>query len=125
MAQFFDKLLCDPHVEPLLSNEHFSVDGTLLKAWASHSSLKRKDGQDEPPIPSNGVGFADGYGERDAATRMAAALPGKKQKTMGAEKGYDTKGFVAKRLYLGFTPDVSQNTRRKGGPAIDPLRHAI
>jgi hypothetical protein len=31
-------------VKPLLAGEHFSVDGTLLQAWASHASLERIDG---------------------------------------------------------------------------------
>jgi hypothetical protein len=35
-----------PEVMPLLSNEHFSVDGTLLQAWASLKSFRRKDGED-------------------------------------------------------------------------------
>ncbi len=35
----------------LLSDEHFSVDGTLIDAWASQKSLRRRDGSDEPPGP--------------------------------------------------------------------------
>ena len=31
----------------LLSKEHFSVDGTLIQAWASHKSMRRKDGSDD------------------------------------------------------------------------------
>lgn len=38
MARFLELLLASPEVKPLLSSEHFSVDGTLLRAWASHSS---------------------------------------------------------------------------------------
>jgi len=41
---FMRALLRHPKVEPLLSNEHFSVDGTLIEAWASHKSFKPKDG---------------------------------------------------------------------------------
>ena len=37
MGVFLDKLMGSPEVKPLLSEEHFSVDGTLLAAWASHS----------------------------------------------------------------------------------------
>ena len=37
-------LMGAPEVKPLLSDEHFSVDGTLLQAWASHASLERIDG---------------------------------------------------------------------------------
>jgi hypothetical protein len=38
------KLLNHPQVKPLLSDEHFSVDGTLIEAWASHKSFRPKDG---------------------------------------------------------------------------------
>jgi hypothetical protein len=40
-------LLTRNSVEPLLSDEHFSVDGTLIEAWASHKSFKPKDGSDD------------------------------------------------------------------------------
>ena len=40
-----------PRVKGLLSDEHFSVDGTLIQAWASMKSFRRKDGTDEPPSP--------------------------------------------------------------------------
>ena len=43
-AKFMTKLLNHPQVVPLLSDEHFSVDGTLIEAWASHKSFKPKDG---------------------------------------------------------------------------------
>lgn len=43
-AEFMAKLLSHVQVKPLLSDEHFSVDGTLIEAWASHKSFKPKDG---------------------------------------------------------------------------------
>src|SRR6201991_34926 len=43
-AEFMAKLLNHPEVKPLLSREHFSVDGTLIEAWASHKSFRPKDG---------------------------------------------------------------------------------
>src|SRR6267154_6367510 len=42
--KFMVKLLEQPKVKPLLSDDHFSVDGTLIEAWASHKSFKPKDG---------------------------------------------------------------------------------
>ncbi|MEN8506622.1 IS5/IS1182 family transposase, partial [Paraburkholderia terricola] len=42
----------------LLSRDHFSVDGTLLQAWASHKSFRRKDGPDDGP-PAGGGRNAD------------------------------------------------------------------
>ena len=41
--KFMAKLLEQPTVKPLLSDEHFSVDGSLIEAWASHKSFKPKD----------------------------------------------------------------------------------
>ncbi len=58
MERFLHTLMAAPEVKPLLSDEHSSVDGTLLQARASHASLKRIDGQDDPPPPSApGEGF--------------------------------------------------------------------
>jgi transposase len=46
---FLAALLSDPQVRPLLSDEHFSVDGTLIEAWASMKSFRPKDGSGGPP----------------------------------------------------------------------------
>jgi transposase len=51
--KFMAKLLNHPEVKPLLSDEHFSVDGTLIEAWASAKSFKPKDGSDD----SDGTNF--------------------------------------------------------------------
>jgi transposase len=48
-AAFLDAVLNADQVKRLISNEHFSVDGTLVQAWASMKSFRRKDGQDQPP----------------------------------------------------------------------------
>ena len=48
---FLSSLLGLPEVKGLLSAEHFSVDGTLLKAWASMKGFRPKDGSGEPPQP--------------------------------------------------------------------------
>jgi transposase len=47
-AAFFDAILLHADTERLLSGEHFTVDGTLLEAWASHKSFRPRD-QDPPP----------------------------------------------------------------------------
>jgi transposase len=46
IRKFMTGLLNHGDVKPLLSSEHFSVDGTLVEAWASHKSFRRKDGSD-------------------------------------------------------------------------------
>ena len=50
--KFMTRLLHHPQVKPLLSDEHFSVDGTLIEAWASQRSFRPKDGSD-----GDGAGF--------------------------------------------------------------------
>src|SRR5438067_1020412 len=47
LRKFMERLLDRPRVKPLLSDEHFSVDGTLIEAWASHKSFQPKDGSDD------------------------------------------------------------------------------
>ena len=46
LEKFMKALLDHPQVKPLLSSDHFSVDGTLIEAWASHKSFRPKDGSD-------------------------------------------------------------------------------
>ena len=48
-ASFLDAVLNADKVKDLVSSEHFSVDGTLIQAWASMKSFRRKDGKDQPP----------------------------------------------------------------------------
>lgn len=150
----------------LLSAEHFSVDGTLIRAWASLKSFVPKDG---PPPDKTGsksnpeVDFkrqkrsnathasstdpdaqlftkskkaqalpcfmghvlmdnrsklavdtrltkASGTAEREAALAMLAAVPGEQRKTVGADKGYATEGFVNGCRAIKVTPHVAQNT---------------
>ena len=57
-AAFMSAVLNLPEVNTLLSKEHFSVDGTLIQAWASMKSFRRKDGTDQSPNPGRN-------GERD------------------------------------------------------------
>jgi len=45
-AKFLQAVLAQPKVKRLLSSDHFSVDGTLIEAWASIKSFRRKDGKD-------------------------------------------------------------------------------
>ncbi len=53
-AKFLSAILAQPRVTRLLSTEHFSVDGTLIEAWASMKSFRPKDGSDEPPPDGEG-----------------------------------------------------------------------
>ena len=53
-AKFFAGVLNLPRVRKLLSSEHFSVDGTLIEAWASMKSFIPKDGGDPPSGKGDG-----------------------------------------------------------------------
>jgi transposase len=48
-AKFLGATLAQPEVKKLLSTDHFSVDSTLIEAWASMKSVKPKDGSGAPP----------------------------------------------------------------------------
>ena len=60
---FLAAILADPAVKPLLSTEHFSVDGTLIEAWASMKSFRPKDGGGEPLAPGRN-GAREFHGEK-------------------------------------------------------------
>src|SRR6188474_1917702 len=52
--EFFAAVVRQAKLRRYVSSEHFSVDGTLLQAWASHKSFKPKDGPPPPSDPSAG-----------------------------------------------------------------------
>jgi transposase len=63
-AKFFAAVLNLPQVRKLLSSEHFSVDGTLIEAWASMKSFVPKD-DGKPPSGQSGGGSGGRNAERD------------------------------------------------------------
>jgi len=64
-AKFLAAVLARPKVKKLLSSDHFSVDGTLIEAWASMKSVKAKDGSGEPPAQGGGRNAeADFHGQK-------------------------------------------------------------
>jgi len=78
----------------LLSNEHFSVDGTLIESWAAVKSMRRRDGQDEPPGPGRNP-MVDFHGERRTnETHVSPSDP----EALLARK---SKGQAAKLSYMG------------------------
>ena len=164
--EFLLQIVGQAREQGLLSEEHFSVDGTLLEAWASVKSFRPRDG--DPPSEGGGrnpeVDFhgerrrnethrsttdpesrlakkgkgkearlcfgahllmdnreglvvdvrltpADGTSERDAALEMLASAPGTGRITVGADRGYDTKGFVGRCRNVKVTPHVAQKQR--------------
>ena len=162
-AKFFAAVLARPELQALLSEGHFSVDGTLIQAWASLKSFRPKDGGGAPPAPGrngerdfkgekrsnethasttdgdarlfrkgdgeaarlcfighvlmenrNGLAVggvltrAAGTAEASAALHLAQGLP-PGPKTLGADKGYDSRDLVGELRELGVTPHVAQN----------------
>lgn len=174
--EFFSLILNQARRKRLLSSEHFTVDGTLIEAWAGQKSFQRKDNNNDPlnpPPPDKGsnptvnwhkekrsndthrsstdpfarlykktrgsesklcylghvltenrnglvvnvsLTEATGTAEREAALTMAEQIPGgTKRVTLGGDKGYDVKSFVAGLRELNVTPHVAQ----KQNSAID------
>jgi len=148
-----------------MSDEHFTVDGTLIQAWASQKSFRKKDGSDDGDgsnfhgqqrkndthvsttdpdarlykksygkesklsylghalvenrnglIAAAMVTHADGYAERDAALLMLHQRQKNRSRriTVGADKAFDTRDFVATVRELNVTPHVTkyENGRR-------------
>lgn len=60
---FLAGLMSLPKVKRLMSSEHFSVDGTLIDAWASMKSFRPRDGSGDPPQPGRN-GERDFHGEK-------------------------------------------------------------
>jgi transposase len=88
-AKFLRTVLDQPRVKQLLSDEHFSVDGTLIQAWASMKSFRLKDGSGEPPAPGRN-GERDFRGEkRTNETHASTTDPGARlyRKGRGKEAG--------------------------------------
>jgi IS5 family transposase len=77
-AQFFQAVLSQPEVKALLSDEHFTVDGTLIEAWASMKSFKPKAeaGDGSPPGGGSRNAERDFHGEtRTNATHASTSDP--------------------------------------------------
>jgi len=172
--RFFERVLAQARAQDLLSDEHFTVDATLIEAWASLKSFRRKDGGDEPPPDDPGnptvnfhgerrsnathasttdpearltrrgpgreaklayqghvvmenrhglvvaarVTSATGTAERETAVQLATSVKKRQRGTVGTDKAYDTREFVAALRALELTPHVAQNTNGRAS-AID------
>jgi transposase len=100
--EFLLAVLADPQVKPLLSSEHFSVDGTLIEAWASMKSFQPKDGSGVPPDPGRN-GERDFRGEkRSNETHQSVTDPEARLYRKGD-------GQPAKLCYLGHVLMENRN----------------
>ena len=98
-ARFLVTLMARPRVKRLLSSDHFSVDGTMIQAWASMKSVKPiepgEEPGDEPPSSGGRNAEADFHGERRSnATHASTTDPEAKLYRKGA-------GMEAKLAFLG------------------------
>lgn len=91
-------------------------------SFLGHALMENRNGL----VVDAQVTEADGTAERDSAMAMAMRISTEHRKTLGADKAYDTKDFVGVLGALNVTPHVAQNTKRRGGSAIDErtTRHA-
>lgn len=64
--QFFHEVVAHAHLEQYVSDDHFTVDGTLIEAWASLKSFQRKDAAPKPKAPDDDPGnpTVDFHGEQ-------------------------------------------------------------
>jgi len=93
-SKFMAAVLNQEQVKTLLSDDHFSVDGTLIEAWASMKSFRPKDGSGEPPAPGRN-GERDFHGEkRSNETHASTTDPNARLYRKGP-------GQPAKLAYLG------------------------
>jgi len=171
--EFLSQVVSQARAQGLTSDEHFTVDGTLVEAWAGLKSFQAKDQTQLPPPDDPGNPTVNFHGEKrsndthesttDPDARLARKGSGKEAKlsynsnllvenrngiivdtetfeangtaervegtdrvTLAADKGYDTKDFVAECRNMSVTPHVAQNEKRPGGSAIDgrTTRHA-
>jgi transposase len=95
-AKFLAAVLAQPRVKRLLSSEHFSVDGTLIEAWASMKSFKPKDPPPgDPPTEGGRNAPADFRGEkRSNETHASTTDPDARLYRKGP-------GMEAKLCYIG------------------------
>jgi len=103
-AKFLAAVLTQPKIKRLLSSEHFSVDGTLVEAWASLKSLRPRDGgEDGPPTGTGRNGEVDFHGQkRSNATHVSASDPDAKLYRKGP-------GMEAKLCFIGHALMENRN----------------
>jgi transposase len=106
---FFDQVLAQARDRCLLSDEHFTVDGTLVEAWAGQKSFKKKDGSDPEPPDDPGNPTVNFHGEkRRNDTHQSTTDPDARLYTKGS-------GHEAKLCFLGHVVMENRNGLAVGG----------
>ncbi len=121
---FFAGIVEQARAKRLLSDEHFTVDGTLIEAWASFKSFRRKDGP-PPRSGGDGTGMADFRGEkRTNATHESTTDPEAKLMRKGngqpAKLSYGAHALMENRS--GLLVDIAITDATLSEPrAVTPL----
>ena len=136
--KFLAAILAHEHVAPLLSDEHFSVDGTLVEAWASFKSFKPKTPAgaaappDDPPPAAGGTSPHDNPTPSDQAqtkeTPMLPTQPASTQDRIGRNVERDWRGNAwSNATHACVTdPDARLFRKGKGKPAqLCYMGHAL
>jgi transposase len=129
-GQFFRAVLEQAKAADLMSSEHFTVDGTLIEAWASLKSFKRKDrpGDGDPPPDDPGNPSVDFHGEkRSNETHASTTDPDAKLARKGngkeAKLSYSAHALIENRngLLVAFQMDAADGhaERRNALDMID------
>ena len=115
-AKFLQAVLRHAKVKHFLSDEHFSVDGTLVEAWASLKSFRARDGSDEPPAPGRN-GERQFHGEKrkndtHASTTDPDAKLYRKSNNAAAKLSYIGHALAENRHGLIVQADATKATGR-------------
>jgi transposase len=108
---FFDEVLAEANQSDLLSDEHFTVDGTLIEAWAGQKSFKRKDGTGAGPSDSDpGNPTVNFHGEsRTNDTHQSTTDPDARMARKG--DGKEAKLSYAAHVFMENRTGLVVNTR--------------
>jgi transposase len=110
-AKFLRAVMAQPRVKRLLSSDHFSVDGTLIEAWASIKSFRRQDGSDDGGGGSGRNAERDFHGEkRSNETHRSTTDPEAKLYRKGD-------GQPARLCYMGHALMENRHGLAVGGRA--------
>jgi transposase len=100
---FFDQVLAQARDRDLTSDEHFTVDGTLVEAWAGLKSFKKKDGSDQEPPDDPGNATVNFHGQkRKNDTHQSTTDPESRLYTKGS-------GQEAKLNFMGHVVMENRN----------------
>jgi len=128
---FFTAVVDQARAQGLLSDEHFTVDGTLIEAWAGHKSFKRKDNPDRHTPPDDpGNPSVDFHGERRSnLTHQSTTDPEARLARKGAGKeaklSYAGHVLMENRNGIAVNGCVTQATGRAEPQAAIAMVEAI